>query len=196
MTARIETARFRRIAVRFARTGHCGCMNPTNRKIEKRRSKGQPFGLLRVAVYKRLKAVAAFPIAVALGAAVVASALPKRYEAVATIQIDPRQRSQNATATDAENPYANRPTIETELKDLQSDPVIRDAIASLHLDRDQEFKPFWLTSAISNLFGARPEADTETAVLDRLSVSRLRNTLLVHISVSSSDPVKSARVAK
>jgi len=195
MTARIETARFRRIAVRFARTGHCGCMNPTNRKIEKRRGKGQPFGLLRVAVYKRLKAVAAFPIVVALGAAVVASALPKRYEAVATIQIDPRQRSQNATATDAENPYANRPTIETELKDLQSDPVIRDAIASLHLDRDQEFKPFWLTSAISNLFGAKPEADTETAVHDRLSVSRLRNTLLVHISVSSSDPVKSARVA-
>jgi Mrp family chromosome partitioning ATPase/capsular polysaccharide biosynthesis protein len=176
-------------------------MNPTKRKIKKRDGKGQSFALLRIAVYRRLKAVATFPIIVALGAAVVASALPKRYEAVATIQIDPRQRSQNATATpdatatDATNPYANRPTVETELRDLQSDPVIRDAIASLHLDQDQEFKPFWLTSVVSRLFGARPEADTETAVHDRLSVSRLRNTLLVHIRVSSSDPVKSARVA-
>ena len=175
-------------------------MNPTKRKIEKRDGKGQSFALLRIAVYRRLKAVAAFPIIVALGAAIVASALPKRYEAVATIQIDPRQRSQNAATTDAAttdttSPYANRSTVETELQDLQSDPVIRDAIASLHLDQDQEFKPFWITSAISRLFGAKLEADTETAVHDRLSVSRLRNTLLVHIRVSSSDPAKSARVA-
>lgn len=170
-------------------------MNPTNRKIEKRHGGGQRFALLRIAVYKRLIAIAAFAIVVALGAAIVASALPRRYEAVATIQIDPRQRSENAKPADATNPYANRPTIETELDDLQSDPVIRDAIASLHLDQDQEFKPFWFASAFSRLFGAVSETDTETAVHDRLSVTRLRNTLLVRIRVSTSDPAKSARVA-
>src|SRR5690606_38980081 len=44
-------------------------------------------------------------------------------------------------------------------------------------------------------FGTTPDEATEAAVLNHLTVSRLRNTLLITIAASSNDRAKSARIA-
>lgn len=151
------------------------------------------FALFRVALYKRMKAIAAFPIILALCAAAVVLALPKRYEAIATVQIDPRQRS---TATpDASEAESHQQSIDAEIRTLQSAPVIRRAVDALHLDNDPEFKTYGPIAWLSRLLGGTAEQDTEAALAKRLSVSRLRNTLLVSLRVSTSDPKKSARIA-
>ena len=170
-------------------------MDHLDRQVERHKSsEASIFALMRVALYKRMKAVAAFPILVALCTATVVLALPKRYEASATIQIDPRQNPKTtiSAAADLEPQHG---TVEAQLSALQSGPVIRSAIDALHLDDDPEFKSYWPATWLSRVLGATPGRDTEAAVLQRLSVSRLRNTLLVSIRMTSSDPVKSARIA-
>jgi Mrp family chromosome partitioning ATPase/capsular polysaccharide biosynthesis protein len=153
------------------------------------------FARARAGVYKRLKAVAAFPVVLAFGATIIVLLIPERYDAAATIQIDPRQRSNTAIVPGSDEPKSNQPTIEAELQTLQSEPVIRSAVQSLHLDRDEDFKPAWPRALFAGLFGTMDLKETEAAVRSRLSVSRLRNTLLVKIRISSDDPEKSARVA-
>ncbi|HVX35397.1 MAG TPA: Wzz/FepE/Etk N-terminal domain-containing protein [Hyphomicrobium sp.] len=175
-------------------------MDQRDRQVERRKSGGaSSFALVRVALYKRMKAIAAFPVVLALCATIVVWALPKRFEATATVQIDPRQRSKTtapiADAADATDLESHQQSIEAELGTLRSEPVIRSAIDALHLDKDPEFKPGWPTTWLSRLSGASPEMETEAAILRRLTVSRLRNTLLVNIRMSSSDPAKSARIA-
>jgi Mrp family chromosome partitioning ATPase/capsular polysaccharide biosynthesis protein len=170
-------------------------MEPKDRKVRKRDSGGAPsFVCARAAVYRRLKAIVAFPVFVALAAAAITSALPKRYDASATIQIDPRQRSQSDATNGSPGFGTSQPTIEAELQTVKSEPVIRRVVQKLHLDRDAEFKPFWPRSWFIGLLAA-PRTPTESALYDRLSVSRIRNTLLVKIRISSGDPAKSARVA-
>jgi len=154
--------------------------------------------LLRVALYKRMKAVVVFPVLVALCAVGIVMAVPKRYDASATIQIDPRQKLRPATSqqTDSEKIHEfKQESINAELSAVQSARVLRAAIDALHLDDDPEFKSYSLTSWISGLLGTSPGRSTETALSKHLSISRLRNTLLVSIAASSSDPVKSAHIA-
>jgi len=173
-------------------------MDHQHRQVERQMSgEASIAALLRVALYKRMKAVAAFPILVALCAAAIVMTLPKRYDASATIQIDPRQKSmpeESATSAAAE-PKAMHETIDAELSAVRSARVLRGAIDALHLDDDPEFRSYSPASWISRLLGAAPGRNTETALSKRLSVSRLRNTLLVSIHMSSSDPIKSARIA-
>jgi len=169
-------------------------MDQQDRQVERQKNgNGSIFDLIRIALFRRIKAVAAFPILVAVFAAAIVLALPKRYEATATIQIDPRQKSTTTTSGSAE--LVTRSTIEAELSAVQSAPVIRGAIVALHLDDDPEFKSYWSPNWLSRLFGAALGRNTESAILKNLTVSRLRNTLLVSIRMSSSDPVKSARIA-
>jgi Mrp family chromosome partitioning ATPase/capsular polysaccharide biosynthesis protein len=171
-------------------------MNPKDSKGENRDGgEALRFAEIRLGVYKRLKAVVAFPVVVALCAAATAAMLPKRFDAVATIQIDPRQRSKTEIAREPSDTKINRPPIESEIRILRSEPVIRRAIDTLHLESDPEFKPRWPIAFIGRLFGVTDQAETEAAIHNRLSVSRVRNTLLVSIRVSSSNPAKSARVA-
>jgi Mrp family chromosome partitioning ATPase/capsular polysaccharide biosynthesis protein len=173
-------------------------MDQQKPQIDERKRTGGTlvFAHARVAIYKRMKAILLFPVAVALCAAAVVSILPKRYDASVTIQIDPRQRSAASVAADSSEPKTEQPTIEAEIKTLQSEPIIRRAVEAIHLESDPEFKSHWPAALFARLFrGVTPQTDTEAAVYDRLTVSRLRHTLLVSIRISSSDPVKSARVA-
>jgi Mrp family chromosome partitioning ATPase/capsular polysaccharide biosynthesis protein len=149
---------------------------------------------MRVAIYKRAKAVAAFPIVVALCAAAVAMTLPVRYDATAVIQIDPRQKSKPATPETAGHELKQE-TIDAEVSAVTSAPVLRTAIDALHLDNDPEFTPRGPSSWLSRTLGSSPTQDIEAALASRLSVSRMRNTLLVGIRMSSGDPTKSARIA-
>lgn len=171
-------------------------MEPKERKVEKHVGAGaRGFARARVAIYRRLKAIVLFPIVLTLGVVVVISVLPKRYDASATVQIDPRQRSQAAVARGNPDLETSQPTIEVELQTIKSEPVIRHAVQALHLDEDAEFKPHWPGSLFGGLFATSSRTATETALYNRLSISRIRNTLLVNIRVSSSDPEKSARLA-
>jgi Mrp family chromosome partitioning ATPase/capsular polysaccharide biosynthesis protein len=171
-------------------------MDRTDRKAEKHAgAEAHRFARAHVAVYKRLKAVVAFPIVLAFGATIVVLLLPERYDSAATIQVDPRQRSNAAIVPGSAEPESSQPTIEAELQTLKSEPVIRRAVQSLRLDQDEDFKSPWPEILFASLFGATSLAQTEAAVRSRLLVSRLRNTLLVKIRISSDDPKKSARVA-
>lgn len=170
-------------------------MNQSDRKTEKHIGAEAHFARARVAVYKRVKAIAAFPVVLAFSATVIVLLIPERYEATATVQIDPRQRSTASIVPDSDEPQSTQPTIEAELQALQSAPVIRSAIQSLRLDRDEDFKPSWPRAMFTGLFGPTSLAQTEAAVRSRLQVSRVRHTLLVKIRISSDDPNKSARIA-
>lgn len=171
-------------------------MSQRDRIVEKHvGAEAHRFARAGVAVYKRLKAIAAFPVVLAFGATIIVLLIPERYDATATIQIDPRQRSIASIVPGSDEPESSQPTIEAELTTLQSGPVIRRAIQSLRLDQDEDFKPSWPRTLFTGLFGTGSLSETEAAVRSRLSISRLRNTLLVKIAVSSDDPKKSARIA-
>lgn len=169
-------------------------MDQQHRQIERQDGDESIAALMRVAIYKRAKAVAAFPIVVALCAAAVAMTLPVRYDATAVIQIDPRQKSKPATP-DTTGHELKQETIDAEVSAVTSTPVLRTAIDALHLDNDPEFTPRGPSSWLSRTLGSSPTQDIEAALASRLSVSRMRNTLLVGIRMSSSDPAKSARIA-
>lgn len=169
-------------------------MDQQHRQIERQDGDESIAALMRVAIYKRAKAVAAFPIVVALCAAAVAMALPVRYDATAVVQIDPRQKSKPATP-DTTGHELKQETIDAEVSAVTSTPVLRTAIDALHLDNDPEFTPRGPSSWLSRTLGSSPTQDIEAALASRLSVSRMRNTLLVGIRMSSSDPAKSARIA-
>lgn len=169
-------------------------MDQQHRQIERQDGDESIAALMRVAIYKRAKAVAAFPIVVALCAAAVAMTLPVRYDATAVIQIDPRQKSKPATPETAGHELKQE-TIDAEVSAVTSTPVLRTAIDALHLDNDPEFTPRGPSSWLSRTLGSSPTQDIEAALASRLSVSRMRNTLLVGIRMSSSDPAKSARIA-
>ncbi len=170
-------------------------MDQQHRQIERHNGGDESIAaLVRVAVYKRAKAVAVFPIVVALCAAAVALALPARYDATAVIQIDPRQKSKPATP-DTTGHELKQETIDAEVSAVTSAPVLRTAIDALNLDHDPEFTPRGPISWLSRKLGTSPTQNIEAALASRLSISRMRNTLLVGIRMSSSDPAKSARIA-
>jgi Mrp family chromosome partitioning ATPase/capsular polysaccharide biosynthesis protein len=170
-------------------------MDQQDRQVERQKTgEASIFAIIRIALYKRMKALAALPVLVALCTAAVVLSLPKRYEATATIQIDPRQKSKTE-ASAGPGPGSQLESIEAELGAVQSPPVIRSVIDSLHLGDDPEFQSDWPAGWLSRMLGAAAKTDAEAALLKRLSVIRLRNTLLVGIRISSTDPVKSARIA-
>lgn len=174
----------------------CGRMDQQDRQLG-RKSSGEALGFdtVRAAIYKRIKAVAAFPVVFALGAASIVLLLPETYEATATVQIDPRQRAHHLAEPGASEIEAQRQTIEAELRVLQSEPVLRRAADALHLDQDPEFSFAAPVAWLYRLAGRTPESQAEASIARRVSISRLRNTLLVNIRVSTRDAQKSARIA-
>jgi Mrp family chromosome partitioning ATPase/capsular polysaccharide biosynthesis protein len=157
---------------------------------------GSNFGRVRRAALKRIKAIVALPILFALCATGFALLLPERYDAVATVQIDPRQKQPvpPSTAAAAE---AERHTIENEIETLRSAPIVERAITELGLNKDPEFTPGWFSTLVHRVppFQTRYLTDTQRAVRAKLEVARVRNTLLLSVGFSSRDPIKAARIA-
>ncbi|WP_181337005.1 CpsD/CapB family tyrosine-protein kinase [Hyphomicrobium methylovorum] len=152
-------------------------------------------GRLRAAVHKRIKAVVALPVAAALLTATIVSFLPNRYVASAILQIDPRHSLALSEAETGARITGGDP-IDSEIAVLRSEPVIARAAEALHLENDPQIKPSLPARVLTIL---KPGSDDKTmataAIYSGLTVSRLRNTLLVNIRFSSPDPKKSARVA-
>lgn len=164
-----------------------------------------------------LLAAAAGAVAVAL-----ALSLPNQYEAIATVQIDPRKKT--IVSLDAVLPdiAGDTPTIESQVEIIRSSAIALKVIEALGLRGDPEFggnaSPAEASAAsaaadarhtasngharrvlgpeASAIGSDRPERDPVAAEFtSRLKAVRVRNSLVVEIIFRSRDPVKAARIA-
>ena len=143
----------------------------------------------------RLRLVVALPLVCAALAGTVAILIPDRYEASATLQVDP-PRIKPKAAGSTEPSESTAQAIEAQIKPLKSAELIAQVIRDLNLQNDAE-----LTAAapVASLITKLGLGDAQGAVAEfrfagRMSVSRIRNTLLVDVRYSSRDPKKAARI--
>ncbi len=153
----------------------------------------------RLAIVKRAKAVALFPIVAALMASAVVVLVPDRYTAAVLIQIDPRQKliPLNPAAAPAPAAFeAERLAIDHEIGDLRSSSIIDRVTSELHLSADPEFGTRPLLARISSPFrAATPETIAREALVSRLEIRRVRNSSLISVRVTSREAAKAQRVA-
>jgi Mrp family chromosome partitioning ATPase/capsular polysaccharide biosynthesis protein len=160
-----------------------------------RRSEALNFAELRLAVYKRIKMVATFPLVLALCATALVLLLPDRYDATFTIELAPPRKPANlSTIEDFET--AEQRAIGAEIEAVRSEAVIGRVVADLKLMDDPEFRRGSLTAVFRKLLRREDSGvDVITDINNRLSVARVRSTLLINVRFSSRDPEKSARIA-
>lgn len=179
----------------------------------------QVLNLLR----RRWLMIAALPLAAAIVAAGVTMTMPNRYDASATVQIDPRRRAVTNVEGAVSDIKADYTTIESEVEILRSKPTALKVIDILKLREDPDvvgkgagiLGHLWPT-------GPREKADPVPSRKDQkgdfltehepgqtaperdavvlafgshLKVSRVRSTLLIEIRYTSTDPVKAATIA-
>lgn len=152
----------------------------------------------------------------AVGLAIlVAVLLPNRYEAAATIQLDPRKKNISNIEGVVSDFTVDTVAIESETEVIRSRHIILKVIDKLDLRNDPEFTtpPLWkrvvdrVTSMSANALEkaielpaavdpAKPRRD-ELAYqfAQQLEVRRVRNTLLIEIKFTSHSAEKAARIA-
>jgi uncharacterized protein involved in exopolysaccharide biosynthesis/Mrp family chromosome partitioning ATPase len=130
--------------------------------------------------------------------------VPHRYTAVTQILIDPtdlRAVGNDLTQANQANDAALL-QVESQVRVLTSDSVLRRVIDAESIDHDPEFvdQPSalrGLTAAFG--FGGAGDADTTLTALNALKrsvqVKRAERTYVVDVSVNSRDPAKAARIA-
>lgn len=169
-------------------------------------------GLLKI--LRRKLALIAITTAIAVGLALAYAFLTAPlYTATSKILIDPREKKTVGTevvpsglGTTLSDNFA---LVDSQVKIIKSDSVLRPVISSQHLDTDPEFgakEPSLLAtvvSSITGLFNSSPSGanndPTQRALLlllKQLEVSRDDQTYVIDISVSSIDPAKAARLAQ
>jgi len=133
-----------------------------------------------------------------LMAVLVVLVVPPRYTAVTQILIDPTDFhavGNDLTPANQANDAAVL-QVESQVRVLMSDSVLRRVIKSESLDHDPEFvgQPSLLMG-----LGNASNADTTLAALNALNrtvqVKRAERTYVVDVSVTSRDPAKAARIA-
>lgn len=164
-----------------------------------RRGKWLGFPGARLAVVKRAKAVVVLPVIAALVAAAIVVVIPDRYTASALIQTDPLQKPPATAATEASDTLASeaeRREIEKQMEFMRSPQIIDRVIADLQLSNDPEFNKRPLLSRLTGfLRRSAPGTELREAIVDGLSISRVRSTFLVNVQFTSRDAVKSAQIA-
>lgn len=183
---------------------------------------GVAIGDLLGALRRRVWLILLVAAVAGLGAVGIALLLPNQYEAVATIQIDPRKKT--IVSLDAVLPdiAGDTPTIESQVEILKSKVIALKVIEALRLRQDPEFAEFASLQATdggaadearrslnaaeatrrvsgpdaADIGTDRPERDVVVAEFaSRLKTLRVRNSLVVEILFRSRDPVKAARIA-
>lgn len=140
-------------------------------------------------------------------AVTVAKFIPHRYVANAELLVDPRDLrvlDKEVMPRAAESDFGIT-VVESQVQVLSSNNVLKRAIAKVGIQNDPEFNGTQsnpITSAITNLtglFGSDSKGDPEIAALQtlqqRIGVKRRERTFVIDLSVSSSDPEKSVRIA-
>jgi len=143
----------------------------------------------------------------------IAALLPARYEAAATVQIDPRKRLIVNLEPVQSDLRPDTPTVESEVEVIRSRAIVTRVIDKLGLRSDPELagpgpiRRLLIALGLNPLpAGADgkaihappddPNRDEVAAALEKMiKVSRIRNTLLIEIRVTCGDPAKAARIA-
>lgn len=133
--------------------------------------------------------------------------VPHRYVATAELLVDPRDLRllDKEVMPRAGESDSGITVVESQVQVLSSNSVLKRAIKKLDLQNDPEFNGTQsnaLTRAIfrlTGLFGSEQNGDRETTAVQtlqqRIGVKRPERTFVIEMSVSSSDPNKSARIA-
>ena len=137
-------------------------------------------------------------------AVVVVLAVPHRFTAATQILIDPTDLHAVGNEPNPANQTNDAAVlqVESQVRVLGSDSVLRRVVSAESLDRDQEFVgSSWSLRGLLGSFGlgaARP-ADPTLGALNALKrkvqVKRAERTYVVDVSVTSKDPDKAARLA-
>jgi uncharacterized protein involved in exopolysaccharide biosynthesis len=157
-------------------------------------------GAARLRARKRAIALVAIAfVAVALAYLAVVS---PRYQASTEILVDPRglQVVANDVTPRSENNESAISLVESEMRVVQSEAVLRAVVEALDLEHDPEFsrRPGWLQRFLGVFSSGRTEDPTTRAVraLQRaIDVSRGSRSYVITVSAKSSDPSKAAVIA-
>lgn len=133
--------------------------------------------------------------------------VPPKYAAVSQLFIDPRdlQVVKDAVSPQSQANDASLVLIDSEVRVLTSDTVLKRVVDKFGLARDPEFtgtQSFLggLRSRLSALFGLAQETDAEIAALralrDRTAASRLERSFVVQLSVTTQEREKSVQLAE
>ena len=176
------------------------------------------------AVRRQKTLVLAVAVSISTLTAVVVGNMPNRYEAVASVQIDQRNKEITNIKGVISDLKADPATVDSEVEVIRSKQISHRVIKQLGLEYNDEFvgvskfqailmrlglmhSPFKALgsaepTSIADLIAASPEPSREPerdivgrAFEQRLKVVRVRTTLVIEIHFSSADPVKAARIA-
>jgi uncharacterized protein involved in exopolysaccharide biosynthesis len=137
-------------------------------------------------------------------AVLVVLVVPHRFTAATQILIDPTDLHAVGNEPNPANQTNDAAVllVESQVRVLGSDSVLRRVVSAESLDRDQEFAgPSWSLRGLLGSFvlGAARPADPTLGALNALKrkvqVKRAERTYVVDVSVTSKDPDKAARLA-
>ncbi len=188
--------------------------------------RGNAFSLPEIlsALRQRLTLILAAAASIAALTAAVVANIPNRYEAVASVQIDQRQKEIVGIKGVISDLKADAATVDSEVEVIKSRQIVHRVIEQLRLQNDWEFvgvstfqavlirlglvrAPFKLLEptgpkSIADLLEPSREPSLEPirdeigrAFEQRMKVVRVRTTLVIEIHFSSADPLKAARIA-
>lgn len=130
---------------------------------------------------------------------------PQLYTASTQLLIDPRDQKVLQTEVRSVGIGIDTSLVESQLRLLSSEAVLRRVVVGENLDTDREFgapNPDGLTAKFRRMLGLTTKIDDSDPVMRavdaldrRVSVRRAEKTYVIEIRVSSRDPHKAARLA-
>ncbi len=147
--------------------------------------------------------------AVVLIAFLITLSMPKRYEAVADVVINTKQKEvvPDQIQPDSNNVLRNE-DIDTQLKIIKSIDMALQVVEDLHLDRDKDFVEAAVggtgfVASVKSIFGQTPAPPANSqlkrrladSILSGLKVNRLETAYAIHIAYQNTDPVRAAAIA-
>jgi uncharacterized protein involved in exopolysaccharide biosynthesis len=139
------------------------------------------------------------PVVAALG---YLSVVPPSYMASTEILLDPRglKAIQNDLTPRSENNESAIALLESQIRIVRSESVLRGVIGQLNLERDPEFVgERGIFSPLRDLISSPPTEDARTRALRSLQravqVDRASRSYVIVVNASSEDPNKAARIA-
>lgn len=136
-------------------------------------------------------------------AIIIIVAVPRRYVASADILIDPRglQVVQNDVTPRSQNNELSIAVVESHLRVVTSEAILRRVVSRLHLDKDPEFAGPGLIGSVLGLVGldagnaAPPELRALRKLIKRVDAKRNLRSFVIEVVASSKDPAKAVAIA-
>jgi succinoglycan biosynthesis transport protein ExoP len=145
--------------------------------------------------------IGTFGVLAAVAAVGYLALIPPRYEAQTEILLDPRrlQVVQNDVTPRSESNESAISLVESQLRVVQSEHVLRTVVERLRLDADPEFVGGGLVDDIRELFATGPGEHATVRALRRLQrvviAQRASRSYVIVVNARSEDPLKAARIA-